>query len=186
MGSEGRRALRNSSSSGRAHDILHPPLWARWLLTVLAFAALLVILLVVNSSAGGGGGGSAKSERSAEVEANRESQIVIAEDEAPHSARLGLGDQPRRALVRAVTADAAGRIRHGELTGPLQGVHCVAAGHSRAGRSPYSCTVRAAEVEYPFVAVVDRRSRWLTWCKVDPPPTNSSQLEVPVSSRCRV
>lgn len=153
---------------------------------MLAFAALLVILVVVNHSGGGAGdGGSAQEERSAEVQANRESQVVIAEDEAPHSVRLRPGVAAQGALVRAVTADADSRIRHGELTGPLQGVHCIAAGRPRAGRSPFGCTVRAAEIEYPFLAVLDEHGRLLTWCKIDPPPTKNSQLEVPVSPSCR-
>lgn len=169
-----------SSSLGRlALAARHPPLWARWVLTVLVFAVLFIVVRAIVRS-----GGSPAPERSAEVQANQEGEVVIAEDQAPHTAPLGPGAPVQAALVRAITADTLGRIRHGELTGPFQGVSCRAAGASHSGRRPFHCTARAASLAYPFFAVADEREHLLTWCKRDPPPTSDAPLNVPLSTRC--
>lgn len=166
----------------------HPPLWARWLLTILAFVVLIVAVGVLVRSAGSGGGGisgSARSEAAAEAEANREGQIVVAQDQAPHVAPLRSGVAAQVALTRAIATDVNNRIEHGALTGPLQSVHCRASGSPHAGRRPFRCTVRSAGIAYPFLGVLDERARELTWCKVDPSPVANAPLEVPVSPRCR-
>jgi hypothetical protein len=142
----------------------------------------------VRSQNGGGGGGvsgSAKSEAAAEEEAEHEGQIVVAQDQAPHVAPLRRGVAVQVGLERAITADVNGRIEHGALTGPLQSVHCQTSGPPQAGRRPLHCAVVSAGITYPFLAVLDERSRALTWCKVDPPPDPGAPQEVPVSPRCQ-
>ncbi len=124
-----------------------------------------------------------KSEREAEVEANREGNIVIEEDQAPHSARFGAGVATLTALERAISGDAHGRVQSGNLTGPFQSVHCEAKGTAGANRA-FRCTVRAAGVNYPYLAVLNTHTRQFTWCKLDPPPASGAP-EVPVSARCR-
>jgi hypothetical protein len=172
-----------------ARTARHPPLWARWLLTIVGFAVLIVAVGVVVRSGGGGGGGgvsgSARSEAEAEAEADREGQIVIAQDQAPHVAPLAPGMSARVGLEHAIAADVRGRIGDGQLTGPLQSVRCQAAGPGHAGRRPYRCTVRSADITYPFLGVADERTVRLTWCKVDPPPVANEPPEVPVSPRCQ-
>jgi len=167
----------------RRRLVLNPPLWARWLLTILGFAALAVAIVIaihaVNHS------GASPSERSAALEANRESQIVIAEDQAPHTSTLRSGAPTQVALQRAIVIDMDGRIRHGALTGPLQGVRCAPAGPRHSGRQAFHCTARAAAIAYPFLGVADEHARQLTWCKVDPSPVSNGPQEVPVSPRCR-
>ena len=167
----------------RRRLVLNPPLWARWLLTILGFAALAVAIVIaihaVNHS------GASPSERSAALEANRESQIVIAEDQAPHTSPLRSGAPTQVVLQRAIVIDMDNRIRHGALTGPLQGVRCAPAGRPRdSGRQAFHCTARAAAIAYPFLGVVDEHTRQLTWCKVDPSPVSNGPQEVPVSPRC--
>src|SRR6202044_550287 len=117
----------------------------------------------------------------AEVEANREGNVVIEEDQAPHTARLGAGVATLTALERAISGDARVRIQAGNLTGPFQSVHCEAKGVAGANRA-FSCTVHAAGVAYPYLAVLNERTRQFTWCKVDPPPVSGTP-EVPVSAR---
>jgi hypothetical protein len=160
-----------------------PPLWMQWLLTILAFAVLIAAISVgvhaVNDSA------SSSSEQSAALEANQESQIVLEEDEAPHSARLVRGARTQIALQRAISADMRVRIRTEGIPGPLQGVRCAPLGGNHAGRQAFRCIARADAVAYPFSAVVDRRAGALTWCKVDPPPQAGGPQEVPVSPRCQ-
>jgi hypothetical protein len=175
--------MRDSSLGRLAHAARHPPLWARWLLTILAFAVLTLAVVVFVHDHGEGTSAPTKSEREAEVEANREGNVVIEEDQAPHNARLGVGVATLTALERAISGDARGRIQSGNLTGPFRGVHCEAKGAVGFNRA-FRCTVHAASVAYPYLAVLNTRTRQLTWCKVDPPPVSGAP-EVPVSARCR-
>jgi hypothetical protein len=161
-----------------------PPLWARWVLTVVVFAIAIAAIAILARS-GGAGGATPSEEALAVAEANSEGRTAIAEDEAPHTSTLRAGASLPAALQRAILGDVAGRIRTGQLTGPLQGVHCRASGPARAGRRPYSCSVISAGIRYQFLAVADQRALRLTWCKVDPPPAAEDPLEVPVSPRCR-
>jgi hypothetical protein len=159
-----------------------PPIWARWVLaTVLAAAVLAAIVIAVHRA----GPEVNTSEAGAEAEVNRVSDIAITEDQAPHSASLPSGSAPASALERAIAGDVRHRIAGEQLTGPLQGIACKAAGAGRAGRDPYSCTVRSAGISYPFDAVVDAHRGLLTWCKVDPPPGTEAAPEIPVSASCR-
>lgn len=177
--------MRDSSLGRFALAARHPPLWARWLLAILGFAILIVAIRILTSG-GEGSSSPTQSERAAEVEANREAQIVIEEDQAPHSAPLRSGIPVRVALELAITTDAHNRILHGELTGPLQSVRCGPPGPLRGGRRALRCSAHANGISYPFVGVVEQRTRRLTWCKVDPPPTGGLTPEIPVSPRCRV
>src|SRR5271168_4647387 len=122
-------------------------------------------------------------ERSAQpAEANRLADVAIAEDQAPHFASLPPGSEPASALERAIARDVRQRIAGGQLTGPLQGVTCSAAGTGRTGLDPYSCTVHSAGVAYPFRAVVDERRQRLTWCKIDQPPVANTGPEIQISA----
>jgi hypothetical protein len=179
--SERVEALRAFARSAR-----HPPLWSRWVMTILAFIVVIAVIAIVVRSGGASGGGASPSEEALAVaEANSEGRTAIAEDEAPHVANLRPGAAAQLALQRAIAADVRGRIRTGQLTGPLQSVRCQMGGPPRGARRPYSCTVRSAGIDYPFDAVADERALRLTWCKVDPPPQADDPLEVPVSPRCQ-
>jgi hypothetical protein len=160
-----------------------PPLWVRWLLTILGFVALTVAIVIAIHAVNDGG--ASPSERSAALEANREGRIALEEDQAPHTSGLGSGAPTRVALQRAIAIDMHNLIRHGALTGPLQGVRCAPAGPRDSGRQAFDCTARAAAIAYPFLGVVDERARQLTWCKFDPSPVSNGPQEVPVSPRCR-
>jgi hypothetical protein len=175
--------MRDSSLGRLVLAARHPPLWARWLLTILTFAVLTLAAVVFVHAHSEGTSAPTKSEREAEVEANREGNVVIEEDQAPHTARLGAGVATLTALERAISGDAHGRIQAGNLTGPFQSVHCEAKGAAGANRA-FRCTVRAAGVNYPYVAVLGEHTRQLTWCKLDPPPASGAP-EVPVSPRCK-
>ena len=174
---------RPSSLAGLARAVRRPPLWARWLLTLLAFALLIVVIRIVATKSVSS---TAESSPTAEAEANRVGELVVATDEAPHSSPLRAGAPVGSALQSAIAVDVRGRIRHGELTGPLQRVRCAASGQPRAGQRPFSCTVRSAGISYTFLGVADERARTLTWCKRDPAPTGSGPPSAQISSRCRV
>jgi hypothetical protein len=163
--------------------IRRTPLWARWVLTILAFVVLILVGRgFVHDSEGASGPTSA--ERTAEVEANREGDIVVEEDQAPHTAPLPSGVSRQLALENAIASDARHRVQSGELSGPFQSVHCATSGSPSAGREAYRCTVRSANIAYRFVAVLDAPADRLTWCKIDPPANGATAI--PVSARCRV
>jgi hypothetical protein len=155
-------------------------------MTIAVFALVIAAIAIVARSGGSESNGASVSEEALAVaEANSEGRTAIAQDEAPHSSRLHPGIALQVALESAIVADVRSRIRTGQLTGPLQSVSCRANGPAKAGRLPYSCTVRSGGIAYPFVGVTDERALALTWCKVDPPPAAKDPLEVPVSPRCR-
>jgi hypothetical protein len=158
----------------------HRPLWARWLLSLLGFAALIALIAIVVR----GQGGSPRPDRSAEVEADREGQIVIAQDQTPHTATLRAGVLARVALELAIKADVRDRIRNGQLAGNLQSVRCKPARSTLAGRRAYRCTARVANIAYPFLGVANEHARELTWCKRDPPPASNAPQAVPVNPGC--
>lgn len=176
--------MRDSSLGRLVLAARHPPLWARWLLTIFTFAVATLAVVVFVHDHSEGTSAPTKSEREAEVEANREGNVVIEEDQAPQRARLNAGVATLTALERAISGDAHGRIHAGDLTGPFQSVHCEAKGAAGANRA-FRCSVHAAGVAYPYLAVLDERTRQLTWCKVDPPPASGAP-EAPVSARCRM
>jgi len=159
----------------------HPPLWLRYLLSLtVAGGALIGLVSAVHSS---NGGSPAPENPAAALQANRESQIVVTQDQAPHSAPLPRGSRPRLALERSIAVDARERIRHQEITGPFESIRCARGGPRRAAREAFRCTVVAGNLSYPFLGVVDLRAGTVTWCKRDPPPTPA--LDVAVSRRCR-
>jgi hypothetical protein len=159
-----------------------PPLWARWLLTLLGFVLLIVAIVIAVHAANDS---ITSSERTAALRAARESQVVVEQDQAPHAAPLPSGASTQAALQHAIGADMDNLIRYGQLPGPLQSVRCTRAGTGHSEREAFNCTANAASIPYPFVGVADTYARQLTWCKVDPSPISGGPQEVPVSPRCR-
>ncbi len=157
-------------------------MWTRWLLATVVAGALIAGIVIAINRAGPEG---ATSEAGAEAETNRIADVAITEDEAPRSESLPSGSPPLYALERAIASDVRRRIAGGQLTGPIDGVTCRAAGAGSAGRDPYRCIARSADITYPFLAVVDARRGELTWCKVDPPPVAEGGPEILISASCR-
>jgi hypothetical protein len=118
----------------------------------------------------------------AAAQANKEAEIIVSQDQAPHIVALATGIKPRLALERAVSAEMTGMIAHGELDGPLQRTSCATAPSREKLRLAFNCTVIASNVHYPFVGVVDVKTRQITFCKRDPPPVPAENI--PVSARC--
>jgi hypothetical protein len=156
-----------------------PPMWVRWALSLGVAAALGVGLVVFvshhndNLPAGG--------RPKAEERANLESEIVVSQDQAPHVVTIA-ADTPR-AVIQAIRHAMTVRIANGQAVGPLQHVRCTTTG-THAGATGYRCRATAAGVGYPYQAVLNRRTRTLTFCKHDAPPVPS--MNIPVSPRCRL
>lgn len=160
---------------------LRLPLWARFTLASVIAAALLVAMILFvdrhNTNA------PTSTNVQAAVQANRDAEILISQDQAPRSVRLAAGVSPAVALAHAVHARMARQIAVGTIDGPLGRSRCVATSASVGSRHAYRCTVVAGSVTYPFLGVVDTSARRVTYCKRDAAPVPSES--VPISRRCR-
>jgi hypothetical protein len=154
----------------------------RWVLSIAAGVTILVLIVRFVSSNSTSGPG-APINPAAVAEANRESEILVREDEAPHVVRLKPGTAPSSALNATVRAYVASLIAHQIVIGPIGRSACIPLAH-HGGRAPlpFRCAVIAGGVGYPFLAAVDVRARRITYCKQDPPPIPSENI--PVSRRC--
>jgi hypothetical protein len=159
---------------------LRPPMWARWVLSFAVAAIALVALIVFvdrhNTN------GPASQNPKAVAEANREAEVVVSQDQAPHVIALRSASDVRAAFTRAVRNDMNERIDKGIIGGTLQRVTCTRHG-GRGGMQAFDCTAVVADVNYPYVGVVDLPARRLTYCKRDVPPVPSQNI--PVSPRCQ-
>lgn len=155
-------------------------LWVRFAITiVIALGLLAAMVIYVNNN---NTNSNPTLNEASEVRANREAEILVAEDQAPHTLRLAAGERPSIAVERAVRHRIASQIAAGAIDGPLQHAACRASGSRPGGRTAFSCKVVADSVTYPFLGVVDTRARIVTYCKRDPPPAPTDN--VPVSRRC--
>lgn len=153
--------------------------WARWVLPFGIAAALVVGLVLYvdhhNSD------GLAPQNPAALARANREAEIVVAQDQAPHVIRLRSAANPGAAFAHAVRAEVNGLVNRGIIDGTLQHVACARHG-GRGDTLGFSCRAVVAGVNYPFVGVVHVAARQLVYCKRDEPPVPSQNI--PISPRC--
>lgn len=156
-----------------------PPLWARWVLSLGVGLILLVALVVFVEHNNSNSEGSQNP--AAVARANREAQVVVGQDQAPHVGAVAPGQAPRSALAHAVGGAMRAMIAVGTIDGPLQRTGCTPTGH-RHGDLTFKCTAVAAHVSYPFLGVVNATAHRLVYCKRDQPPVPS--MDVPVSRRC--
>jgi hypothetical protein len=178
--SSGSEAAGRPVSAGRRR-YRQPTLWQRYLLSATVAAVLLAALVIYVN--GHNTDSPPSSDPAAAVQANREAEILVAQDQAPHVAGLPAGREAGTALVRVLRADMVRRISRGQIEGPVQRAVCRPRGSSTGLRRAFSCTVEAGHVGYPFLGVVDQARRRITYCKRDPPPVPTD--DVPVSGRCR-
>ncbi len=162
---------------------LKPSLRVQWILS-LSVAAILVTALVVVVDRGNHAANqpAAPIGKAAVIEENREARILVTQDQVPHVASLPRGVATTVGVAATVKALMNGEIRRGEIAGPIERAGCRPARGSSPGRLVYGCTVEAADVNYPFDAVVVPATRLVTYCKRDLPPVPS--MNIPVSARC--
>ena len=159
---------------------MRPPLWLQWVLSItIAVAAIFALVRFVQ----GANDDQLTTESPAgEVAQNQEAEALVAEDQEPHTVRLPGHTTPTAAANRAIRADMTTQINQGSIDGPLQRSSCAMTGPPGRAGQRLSCTVSAAGVSYPFVAVVNTRAHTIVYCKRDPPPVPSQN--VPLSPRC--
>ena len=156
-------------------------LWQRFALSLLV-AAVLVVALVLYVNANNTNAPTSTNAAAA-VQANRDAEILVAQDQAPHTVALRRGQSAVVGLEAAVHARMAKQVSSGAIDGPVRPARCRPAGPTTSSRRPFSCAIVSGNVTYPFLGVVDTAGRRITYCKRDPPPVASD--DVPVSARCR-
>lgn len=156
------------------------PLRVQWIVS-LSVAALLIVGLVLFVQSNNSDSPSGASP-SAEAQANRESAILVAQDQAPHTARMRPRAAPAAALEAAVRSEIVSEIARQAIYGPLGRSACTQTGSRGKSQLGFSCAVSVNGLPYPFVGVVDLGHRVITYCKRDPPPVPNE--DVPVSARC--
>ena len=118
---------------------------------------------------------------SEQAKVNREAELVIAADQAPHIVTLTAAESPRAGFVRTVRATMTGFINKGLVDGPLQRAHCRRHGGG-GGRPAFLCVATADDENYDFLGVVDVAARQLTFCRREPPPVSTDKI--PLSPAC--
>ena len=156
-----------------------PPLWARWVLSLGVGLILLVALIVFVDH--NNNNSEATQSPAAVARANREAEVVVAQDQAPQVTVVAPGTGGRAAITKAVRANMTKMIDNAVIEGPLTRVTCTGTG-THAGRPAFRCSAVADGISYPFFGVVDLRARRVTYCKRDAPPTPS--LNIPLNRRC--
>jgi hypothetical protein len=157
------------------------PLWFRYLVAAVCSIALFAGLVVFVSSHNTADSTPAKlGGATVTQQLNQLSTALLTQEEAPRIARVPAGVAPAAVLRRAVRAAVVTLEGEGDAQGPITSVTCA----RRSGppsRLVYGCTVVAANVNYPFDAVIQPSD--VTYCRVDPSLVDGHT--VPVSSRCR-
>jgi hypothetical protein len=161
--------------------LLNRPLWQRFVIATVVAVVLLAAMVVWVS--GHNTDSPPASQQHLSARANREAEIIVEQDQAPHTARLPSGGADAAGLARLLHARVAAQVARGAISGPLRAGECRPTGFgSRTGRG-FTCSVESGSVFYPFLGVVNTVTGRVTYCKRDPPPVPSDY--VPVSRRCR-
>ena len=143
-------------------------------------AAALIVGLVVFVDHHNGNGLATQSP-AAVARANREAEIVVAQDQAPHVVRLRSAAHPGAAFAHTVRAQVNQLVNRGIIDGTLQHVRCGRRGGS-GDTLGFRCTAVVDGVNYPYVGVIHLAARQLVYCKRDEPPVPSQNI--PISRRC--
>jgi hypothetical protein len=154
-------------------------MWAKFAVSLGVGAILLVALIIfVNHNNTDTNRTLTPSEQ---AKVNREAELVVAADQAPHDVALTASEGARDGFVRTVRTEMKSLINKGVIDGSLQRARCTRHGGTK-NRQVFSCVATADNVNYDFVGVVDVAAHQLTWCKRDEPPVPSQNI--PVSPRC--
>ena len=156
-------------------------MWERFALALFVASALMVAMVIFVS--GHNTNSPTSTNPAAAVAANREAEILVAQDQAPRTVRLATGLAPDTGLKRVIHTRMAKQVNGGSLSGPVGRVRCRGVGSATGPRQAFACTIIAGGVTYPFLGVVDTSRRQITYCKRDQPPVATDN--VPVSARCR-
>jgi hypothetical protein len=156
------------------------PLWGRYLLASAIAVVLLVLMIMFVSQHNTNS--PTETNPAGERRANHEAELLTAQDQAPRTAVYPAGLSAQAGVDYVIHARMAERVSFGAISGPLERAACRATGIRIGSSVGFNCRILAGNVYYPFLASADTRTRRVTYCKHDPPPSPSDY--VPVSSRC--
>ena len=160
---------------------LAAPLWVRFVLALVISVALMTAMVIFVSA--NNTNFNPSTNVATPLRANRDAEILVAQDQAPRRAALPDGVAPVIGLERAIHRRLAAQVSRGEISGPLLAARCRAAGATAGARRAFACTIQSGGVVYPFSGVVATAARRITFCKRDPPPVASDSI--PISPLCR-
>ena len=96
------------------------PLWSRFVLAAVIAVGLVagMVLFVDRNNT------NTSLNEASEVQANREAEVLVAQDQAPRVVRVAAGVAPAAALERAIHARMAAQVAGGAIAGPLRATRC--------------------------------------------------------------
>jgi len=116
------------------------------------------------------------------AEQNREDNIIVRQQQAPHVVKLKPGVTPSDGLRAAVVGYMTYQINQGAMDGPIKRASCRSVAGGTGVRQVLRCDVTASDVTYPFDGVVQPAAGVITYCQRVQPPLPS--MNIPVSKRC--
>jgi hypothetical protein len=148
---------------------LNLPLWQRYAVSGVIAVALLtgMVIFVAGHNTDSG---PTNINPTATVQANREAEILVEQDQAPRTVRLPSGLVPVRALESVIHAHVSAQVKDGALSGPLTPARCHPTGAHTPTAVGFSCEIEAGSVNYPFLAAVDTAAGGGSQWKRGPPP----------------
>lgn len=159
------------------------PRWTQFAVTFgIAAIVIVAVVLYVHHVGNDSGQEAPITSPRAVKEENREANILVRQDQAPHVATIAAGTSPADGLRAAVLKYMRHQIDIGVISGPLTKAACMARSGSTSTRSALRCDVTAAQVTYPFYGVVATQSGQITYCKKDQAPIPS--MNVPLAAKC--
>jgi hypothetical protein len=207
-------AARNCPQCGASYVLIRQPLSKRTK-RIIGGIVLVVLIAIAIAAAMARPGiekvkkDNASRDAAAHAQAVAEKRRIATIQQRPRTARVAAGTSLVAGLEQLVDADAKQRSASGELKGNIQRARCepyprssvrqAQEGDPAFPRNTYSCTAVTAVIEqsdahvggglvgHPFLAVIDHRTRRVTWCKVNPPPGEQAIGQgalVPLSPRC--
>jgi hypothetical protein len=157
------------------------PLAARWAMCLIVGAALIVLLVAFVSH--NNGNGEAPISKTKLKQEYAQDTILMHQEQAPHSVRIGTAAAAQAALVTSVGRLMRRQVTANILPGPVQHVRCWE--NARQGaRIGFHCSVKADDISYPFLAVYTPHAHRAVFCKKVYAPVASEN--VPVSKRCQL
>lgn len=120
--------------------------------------------------------------KAAIVEQNREDEVIVRDQQAPHVVKLQPGQPAAAGMRAAVVRYMNVQIAHGAIDGPIRSSWCHLLAGGTETRQLLRCGVSASGVTYPFDGVAQPGAGVATFCQRVSPPVPS--MNVPISKRC--
>jgi hypothetical protein len=168
--------------------ILRLPLWLRYAIAISTATIIFVALVIyVHDHQAQSEGLPASPSRAQAAQEQKQDEVVIGQQQAPHVVRLATGTAPLQAARAAVHRYVTDQVSQSQVAGPVDGPATCTAGGGSPTRLLFHCNVRAGsaatQLRYPFVAVVVPSAARVTYCQVVTPPYPVKA--VPISAACR-